>query len=167
MKRIGLLSDTHGYLDERILHYLKACDEIWHAGDIGNSEILRKLEETKPVKAVYGNIDGNPLRTELSKDLRFKCEEVDVWITHIGGYPKHYPGGILGELKINPPKLFICGHSHILKIMYDEQFKMLCVNPGAAGTQGFHHVRTMVRFTVDNADLKDMEVIELGQRAVI
>lgn len=167
MKRIGLLSDTHGYLDERILHYLSSCDEIWHAGDIGNDEIIRRLEETKPVKAVYGNIDGHPLRTDLSKDLRFKCEEVDVWMTHIGGYPKHYPSGILNQLKIDPPKLFICGHSHILRIIYDEQFKMLCVNPGAAGVHGFHHVRTMVRFTVDKADLKDMEVIELGQRAVI
>lgn len=161
------MSDTHGYLDERIFHFLSSCDEIWHAGDIGNDEIIRRLEETKPVKAVYGNIDGNPLRTELSKDLRFKCEEVDVWITHIGGYPKHYPGSILNELKLNPPKLFICGHSHILRVIYDEQFKMLCVNPGAAGIHGFHHVRTMVRFTVDKADIKDMEVIELGQRAVI
>lgn len=167
MKRIGLLSDTHGYLDERILNYLNECDEIWHAGDIGSIEIFRELEKIKPVKAVYGNIDGNPLRLELAKDLRFKCEEVDVWITHIGGYPKHYPGSLVRQLKMNPPKLFICGHSHILKIIYDDQFKMLCVNPGAAGIQGFHHVRTMVRFTVDRANLKDMEVIELGQRAVI
>lgn len=167
MKRIALISDTHGYLDDRIIHYLSSCDEIWHAGDIGNDDIIRKLEEIKPVKAVYGNIDGNTLRAELSKDLRFKCEEVDVWITHIGGYPKHYPSNILSELKINPPKLFVCGHSHILRVIYDERFKMLCVNPGAAGIQGFHHVRTMIRFTVDKADLKDMEVIELGQRAVI
>jgi len=167
MKRIGLLSDTHGYLDDRILYYLDACDEIWHAGDIGSIEILRKLETIKPLRAVYGNIDGNPLRIGLSRDLRFRCEDVDVWITHIGGHPKHYPANILDQLRINPPKLFICGHSHILKIIYDKQFNMLCVNPGAAGIQGFHHVRTMVRFTVDNDKLKDMEVIELGQRAVI
>jgi putative phosphoesterase len=167
MKRIGLLSDTHGYLDDRILHYLETCDEIWHAGDIGDIGIIRKLERIKPLKAVYGNIDGNPIRMELTKDLRFYCEEVSVWITHIGGYPKHYPKDIINQLKISPPKLFICGHSHILRIMFDDQLKTLCVNPGAAGVHGFHHVRTMIRFTVDQSNLKDMEVIELGQRNVI
>jgi uncharacterized protein len=167
MKRIGLLSDTHGYLDERILFYLNECDEIWHAGDIGNLETAQSLSKIKPLRAVYGNIDGNSLRVEFSKHLRFKCEEVDVWITHIGGYPKHYQPEILKELKINPPKLFICGHSHVLKVIYDEKFGMLHINPGAAGTQGFHQVRTLVRFTVDLDKIKDLEVIELGQRGII
>ncbi len=167
MKRIGLLSDTHGYLDDRILNYLNDCDEVWHAGDVGDIEVVRELERLKPLKAVYGNIDGSALRLELSKDLKFTCEGVDVWITHIGGYPKHYPGDLLKELRMNPPKLFICGHSHILRVIFDERFKMLCINPGAAGIQGFHKVRTMVRFTVDRDKLKDMEAIELGQRAVI
>lgn len=167
MIRIGLLSDTHGYLDDRIRHFLKECDEIWHAGDIGNTEVLTELEKIKPVKAVYGNIDGGLLRIELKQNLRFYCEEVDVWITHIGGFPKNYPPNILGQLKINPPKLFICGHSHILRIIYDERFKMLCVNPGAAGVHGFHKIRTLVRFTIDKEKIKDMEVIELGPRSII
>jgi hypothetical protein len=167
MKRIGLLSDTHGYLDERILFFLGECDEIWHAGDIGNIETARILEELKPFKAVYGNIDGNDLRTIYPKHQRFTCEDVDVWITHVGGAPKHYPSEILGELKIKPPKLFICGHSHILKVIYDDKFGMLSVNPGAAGIQGFHQVRTLVRFTIESDKTKDLEVIELGKRGVI
>lgn len=167
MKRIGLLSDTHGYLDERILFYLNECDEIWHAGDIGNLETAKSLSKLKPLRAVYGNIDGNPLRVEFPKNLRFKCEELDVWITHIAGYPKHYLPEVLKELKINPPKLFICGHSHILKVIYDDKFSMLHINPGAAGIQGFHQVRTMVRFTIESDKIKDLEVIELGQRGVI
>jgi uncharacterized protein len=167
MKRIGLLSDTHGYLDERILFYLSECDEIWHAGDIGNLETARSLSKLKPLKAVYGNADGNPLRIEYPKHLRFECEKVKVWITHIGGYPKHYPSEIRNELAINPPKLFITGHSHILRVIYDDKFAMLYINPGAAGIQGFHQVRTLVRFTVDLDKIKDLEVIELGQRGII
>jgi len=167
MTRIGLLSDTHGYLDDRILFYLNECDEIWHAGDIGNIETAYSLSKIKPLKAVYGNVDGNPLRIEFPQHQRFNCEDVDVWITHIGGYPKHYPPEIRKELMTNPPKLFITGHSHILKVMYDDKFGMLYINPGAAGIQGFHQVRTLVRFKVDGDKIKDMEVIELGQRGTI
>jgi uncharacterized protein len=167
MKRIGLLSDTHGYLDERILFFLGECDEIWHAGDIGNIETARILAELKPFKAVYGNIDGNDLRAIYPKHQRFTCEDVDVWITHVGGARKHYPSEILGEFKIKPPKLFICGHSHILKVIYDDKFGMLSINPGAAGIQGFHQVRTLVRFTIESDKTKDLEVIELGKRGVI
>jgi uncharacterized protein len=167
MTRIGLLSDTHGYLDERILFYLGECDEIWHAGDIGNLETAFSLVKIKPLKAVYGNADGNSVRIEYPKNQRFKCEEMDVWITHIGGYPNHYSAEIRNELKSNPPKIFISGHSHILKVIYDEKFQMLYINPGAAGIQGFHQVRTLIRFTVDVDKIKDLEVIELGQRGVI
>lgn len=167
MKRIGLLSDTHGYLDERILYYLAECDEIWHAGDIGNIETAQSLSELKSLKAVYGNADGNPLRIEYPKHLKFNCEKVDVWITHIGGYPKHYPSDIRKSLDILPPKLFISGHSHILKVIYDEKYNMLCINPGAAGIQGFHKVRTLVRFTIEGDEIKDLEVVELGQRGII
>ena len=167
MKRIGLLSDTHGYLDERILFFLGECDEIWHAGDIGNIETANTLSELRPLKAVYGNIDGNTLRTGYPKFQRFICEDVDVWITHIGGYPKHYAPEIRSALKINPPKLFISGHSHILKVIFDDQYGMLCINPGASGIQGFHQVRTLVRFTIDLDKIRDLEVIELGKRGVI
>jgi putative phosphoesterase len=167
MKRIGLLSDTHGYLDERILFFLDECDEIWHAGDIGNLKTAQSLSGLKPLKAVYGNADVDSLRIEYPKHQRFACEEVDVWITHIGGYPKHYPSEIRSSLDVNPPKLFISGHSHILKIIYDDKYSMLFINPGAAGIQGFHKVRTLVRFTVKGEEIKDLEVIELGQRGVI
>jgi uncharacterized protein len=167
MKRIGLLSDTHGYLDERILLLLKECDEIWHAGDIGNIETANTLAALKPFRAVCGNIDGNDLKYVYPIHQRFVCEEVDVWITHIGGYPKHYPAPIQSALRINPPKLFISGHSHILKVIYDDKFGMLFINPGAAGIQGFHQVRTLVRFTIDSDKISDLEVIELGQRGVI
>jgi uncharacterized protein len=167
MKRIGLLSDTHGYLDERILHLLSECDEIWHAGDIGNIETANTLAKLKPFRAVWGNVDGNDLRGDYPKHQRFNCEEVDVWITHIGGYPKHYPAEIQKSLRINPPKLFISGHSHILKVIYDDKFGMLFINPGAAGIQGFHQVRTLVRFTIDSDIIRDLEVIELGQRGII
>lgn len=163
MKRIGLLSDTHGYLDERILFFLSECDEIWHAGDIGSLNTSQTLARLKPLKVVCGNVDGNDLRIEFPMHLKFKCEDLDVWMTHIGGYPKHYTPGILKALKINPPKLFICGHSHILRVIYDDKFSMLYINPGAAGIQGFHQVRTLVRFTVDKDMVKDLEVIELGQ----
>jgi uncharacterized protein len=167
MKRIGLLSDTHGYLDERILFFLSECDEIWHAGDIGNTETADTLSELKLLRAVHGNADGNPLRIQYPKDQRFVCEEVEVWMTHIGGYPKHYPSGIRRLLDTNPPKLFISGHSHILRVMYDEKYQMLYINPGAAGIQGFHRLRTLIRFTIDADKIKDLEVIELGPRSAI
>lgn len=167
MKRIGLLSDTHGYLDDRILYYLGECDEIWHAGDIGKLETAHLLSGLKPLKAVFGNTDGNSIRIEFPKYQRFTCEKVDVWMTHIGGYPNHYPSEIRSLLAVNPPKLFISGHSHILKVIYDEKYHMLYINPGAAGIQGFHKVRTLVRFIVKDGEIKNLEVIELGERGTI
>lgn len=160
MKRIGLISDTHGYLHPNLEKLFAQCDEIWHAGDVGNYEIIEQLERFKPVKGVYGNIDGQDIRTRFPKNLRFNCEGVDVWITHIGGYPNRYNQEIRAEITNNPPKLFICGHSHILKVMYDEKLKLLHINPGAAGQQGFHKVKTIVRFTLDNNEIKDLEVVE-------
>ncbi|MCC7331188.1 MAG: metallophosphoesterase family protein [Flavobacteriales bacterium] len=165
MKRIGLLSDTHGYFDEKINTYFAECDEIWHAGDIGDYKVIECLEKICPVvKGVYGNIDGQSIRKSFQKTLRFYCEQVDVLITHIGGYPNRYTPEIKNELYKNPPKLFICGHSHILKIIFDEKIKTLHINPGACGKSGFHQVKTLVRFVIDGYSIKDMEVIELGKR---
>ena len=162
MVKVGLLSDTHSYWDKKYLQYFSSCDEIWHAGDIGSLEILNRLETFKPVRAVYGNIDGYPIRTICPKNLRFKIEEIDVWITHIGGYPGKYAPDVKPEIYNNPPQLFICGHSHILKVQYDKNLKLLHINPGAAGMQGFHQVRTLVRFVIDKKEIKDLEVIELA-----
>lgn len=167
MKRIGLLSDTHGYLDDRIFVYLKECDEIWHAGDIGNTETAQKLSALKPLRAVSGNIDGNDLRQEFPLRLRFNCEDVDVLMVHIGGYPGHYAPDVSKEINSFAPKLFISGHSHILKVIYDKKYQLLHINPGAAGIQGFHQVRTIIRFTIDEDVIKDLEVIELGQKGII
>lgn len=167
MKRIGLLSDTHGYLDDRILNFMGECDEIWHAGDIGNIETANRLSSLKPFRAVCGNIDGPDLRQEYPLLLRFMCEEVDVLITHIGGYPGHYSPEIRKEIYTAAPKLFISGHSHILKVIYDNKFNLLHINPGAAGIQGFHQVRTLIRFSIDKEIIKDLEVIELGQKGII
>lgn len=161
MKRIGLISDTHGYLHPNLEKLFAQCDEIWHAGDVGNYEVIEQLEKFKPLKGVYGNIDGQDIRTRFPKNLRFNCEGVDVWITHIGGYPNRYNQEIREEITNNPPKLFICGHSHILKVMYDEKLKLLHINPGAAGQQGFHKVKTIVRFTIDKNEIKELEVVEL------
>ena len=167
MRRIGLLSDTHGYMDDRILSYLGECDEIWHAGDIGTMETAQKLSVIKPLRAVSGNIDGTDLRKEFPLRQRFFCEEVDVLIIHIGGYPGHYAPEARKEINLFTPKLFISGHSHILKVIYDEKNQLLHINPGAAGIQGFHQVRTLIRFTIDKAMIKDLEVIELGQKGII
>lgn len=164
MKRIGLLSDTHGYWDERYEKYFSECDEIWHAGDIGHVEVARRLSALKPLRAVYGNIDGDEIRHLYPQIYRFKCEEVDVLIKHIGGYPGHYDASIRGTLFSRPPQLFISGHSHILKVLYDKTIRCLHINPGAAGIYGFHKVRTLVRFTIDGSDIKDLEVIELGEK---
>jgi len=164
MKRIGLLSDTHSYLDPAIFKHFKECDEIWHAGDIGEIDVLDKLNKFKPTRAVYGNIDAAIIRKECPLHQRFMCEGVDVWITHIGGYPKRYSPPIKEAIKKNPPKLFISGHSHILKVMYDKDLGLLHMNPGAAGKHGFHQVKTLLRFTIDGKDIKDLEVIELGKR---
>jgi len=167
MKRIGLLSDTHGYLDDRILTFLGECDEIWHAGDIGNSHTALQLSEKRPLTAVSGNIDGNDLRLEYPVRQRFCCEAVDVLIVHIGGYPGHYSPEILKEMKTDPPKLFIAGHSHILKVIFDQKYNVLHINPGAAGIQGFHQMRTLIRFTIDQTIIRDLEVIELGRKGII
>ena len=167
MKRIGLLSDTHGYIDDRILTFLEECDEIWHAGDIGNRETASKLSELKPLKAVSGNIDGTDLRNDFPAKLRFRCEDIDVLIIHIGGYPGHYSPEARKEISSFVPKLFISGHSHILKVIYDEKYQLLHINPGAAGIQGFHQVRTLIRFTIDKEIMKDLEVIELGLKGII
>lgn len=167
MKRIGLLSDTHGYLDDRILEYLGSCDEIWHAGDIGNVETAQKLSQLKPLRAVSGNIDGTDLRQEYPMRLRFFCEQVEVLMVHIGGYPGHYSPDIRTELKLSAPKLFISGHSHILKVIYDKKYNVLHINPGAAGLQGFHQIRTLIRFSIDGEEIKDLEVIELGTKGII
>ena len=162
MIKIGLLSDTHFYWDDKFIQYFSECDEIWHAGDIGSEDILQQLEAIKPVRAVFGNIDDHYLRTICPKSLRFEVEGVSVLLTHIGGYPGKYAPEIRRELYANPPQLFVCGHSHILKVMYDKNLQMLCVNPGAAGKYGFHQVRTIVRFAIDGKEIKNMEVIELA-----
>ena len=164
MTRIGLISDTHGFIDENLFEYFEKCDEIWHAGDIGNLETADILASFRPLKAVYGNIDGHEVRLVYPKIQRFNCEKVDVLITHIGGYPGHYCHEVRNIIRENPPKLFICGHSHILKIIYDKKFDLLHLNPGAAGKSGFHNIRTALRFTIDRNDIKDMEVIEIEKR---
>jgi putative phosphoesterase len=165
MQRIALLSDTHNYLDPKIFKYFESCDQIWHAGDIGTIAIADELAKIKPLIAVYGNIDGSDVRRVHPLNQRFMCEDVDVFMTHIGGYPNRYSLEALNEIKKSPPKLFICGHSHILKVMFDQTYKLLHINPGAAGNHGFHKVKTMVRFSIDADKIKDLEVIELGPRA--
>ena len=164
MKRIGLLSDTHAWWDDRYIRYFESCDEIWHAGDIGSLEVARRLEAIKPLRAVYGNIDGQELRTIYPKNQRFTIEGADVWITHIGGYPGKYDPSVIGSLMARPPKLFISGHSHILKVKYDKTLDMLHINPGAAGMSGFHKVRTLVRFVINQGAFQDLEVIELADK---
>lgn len=165
MKKIGLISDTHGYLDPKIEKYFSECDEIWHAGDVGNHIVIDDLEKICPIiRGVYGNIDGQDIRKTFPKNLRFHCEEIDVWITHIGGYPDKYSIDIREEIKKNPPNLFICGHSHILKVIYDKKLSLLHINPGAAGKSGFHQKKTIIRFTIDKKNITNLEVIELGNR---
>lgn len=165
MKKIGLLSDTHAYWDDRYEKYFESCDEIWHAGDIGSVEVLDKLEAIKPVRAVYGNIDGQEIRARVPKHQRFIVEEIDVWMTHIGGYPGRYDKEVTPQIFIRPPRLFISGHSHILKVLYDKTLKLLHINPGAAGKYGFHKKRTLVHFVIDGTEMKDLEVIELGENS--
>ncbi|MBP9159463.1 MAG: metallophosphoesterase family protein [Flavobacteriales bacterium] len=164
MKRIGLLSDTHGWLDPRLQHHFAACDEIWHAGDIGNTAVTDELKKWKPLRAIHGNIDDAKARLEFPADLRFTVEGVRVWITHIGGRPPRYDPAVRDELKRNAPNLFICGHSHICMVKFDPALNMLYMNPGATGRHGWHKVRTALRFTIDGEKLKDLEVIELGIR---
>ncbi len=164
MKKILLLSDTHSYIDNDILKYVKQVDEVWHAGDIGDLEVTDAIKALKPLRAVYGNIDDTKIRTEFPENDRFMCEDVDVWITHIGGYPNAYNMRIREEIKQNPPRLFICGHSHILKVMPDKKLRLLHMNPGAVGKHGFHKTRTMLRFTIDGRKIDNLEVIEFNKR---
>lgn len=162
MKKIGLLSDTHSHWDERYVKYFTGCDEIWHVGDFGTIEIADKLREIATLRGVYGNIDGDVVRREFPEVLRFKCEEVDVLMKHIGGYPGRYDRSIVRQIYDKPPKLFISGHSHITKVMFDHKLHILHINPGAAGLYGQQPVRTLVRFVIDGEQVKDLEVIELG-----
>jgi uncharacterized protein len=162
--KIGLLSDTHGWIHPRLFDHFLQCDEIWHAGDIGNIETADKLSAFKPLRAVFGNIDDALVRKVYKENLKFKAEEVKVWITHIGGTPGHYDIKVRTGIYEDPPDLFICGHSHIAKVIYDKKAGFLFVNPGAAGYNGFHKFMTVIRFQIDGKKIHDMELIELGER---
>ncbi|MEP2687792.1 metallophosphoesterase family protein [Maribacter dokdonensis] len=164
MTKILLLSDTHSYMDDAILEHARWADEVWHAGDIGNLKVTDAIAKLKPLRGVHGNIDDHIIQKEFPENNRFFCEGVDVLITHIGGYPPKYNIRTRDIIKENPPKLFICGHSHILKVMMDKKLGVLHMNPGACGKHGFHQVRTMLRFVIDGDNIKDLEVIELGKR---
>ena len=177
MTRIGLLSDTHGLLDARVKEHFASCDEIWHAGDIGSAEVLRQLREFRPTRAVFGNMDGGEVRYSLNEFYHFRVEEVNVLMTHIGGYPGHYNPWLLpmfrksAEAKAGTGQnvlrdsidLFVCGHSHILKVQYDKQFGFLTMNPEAAGREGWQKVQTLLRFVIDGKEIRDLEVIELNR----
>ncbi|MEM5540736.1 metallophosphoesterase family protein [Olleya sp. AS48] len=164
MKKILLLSDTHSHIDDAVLSHVKQADEVWHAGDIGDLKVTDAIKALKPLRAVWGNIDNNKARAEFPENNRFTIEGVDVWITHIGGYPNRYNIRVREEITKNPPKLFICGHSHILKVMQDKKLGLLHMNPGAIGIHGFHNVRTMLRFTIDNGKIENLEVIEYPRK---
>ncbi len=166
MRRIGLLSDTHGFIHERIFTFFEKVDEIWHAGDIGNIQTADRLAAFKPLKAVYGNIDGQDVRIVHPMHQRFKCEQVDVWMTHIGGYPGRYERYVKPDIFTNSPDLFISGHSHILKVIYDQKYNFLHINPGAAGYKGFHKVCTAVRFTIEGKEIRDLEVWQIPRDEV-
>jgi putative phosphoesterase len=166
--KIGLLSDTHSYLDPKVFVHFKGCDEIWHAGDIGDTLVTTELSNFKPLRAVFGNIDNKELQSKFPEDLKFTCEGIKVFITHIGGTPPRYNPRVRPLLIEHCPDLFICGHSHILSIKRDAQFNnMIFINPGAAGNQGFHRIKTLVRFEIADKKLSNMEVIELGKRGTI
>ncbi len=164
MQRIGLVSDTHGFFNEKLFTFFKDVDEIWHAGDIGNIQTADLISEFKPLKAVYGNIDGQDVRVAYPQHLRFNCEKVDVWITHIGGYPGKYQQYVRPEIYTNPPGLFICGHSHITKVIYDKKLNFLHINPGAAGNKGFHNVCTAVKFEIEGSDIKNLYLWEQSRK---
>lgn len=165
MKRILLLSDTHGFIDDKILKHVNWADEVWHAGDIGDLSITDAIAKIKPLRAVFGNIDNNEARMTFPLHQQFFYEGMSVWITHIGGYPGKYNPKIREALQLNPPQIFISGHSHILKVQFDKKLNLLHLNPGAAGIHGFHQMRTMLRFVIENGKIKDMEIVELGERA--
>ncbi|MDC1226734.1 metallophosphatase family protein [Algibacter sp.] len=164
MTKILLLSDTHSYIDDDILKYVKQADEVWHAGDIGDLKVTDAIKGLKPLRGVYGNIDDDKVRLEFPEHNRFMCEDVDVWMTHIGGYPPKYNSRVYEGIKQNPPRLFICGHSHILKVMPDKKLNLIHMNPGAVGKHGFHKVRTMLRFTIEGKKIDNLEVIEFPVR---
>ena len=164
MKKILLLSDTHSHFDEKLVKYIHSVDEVWHAGDIGAIEVCKQIEKLKPLRAVHGNIDARDVCAEYPETQVFMCEDVKVCILHIAGYPGKYNPAAKKMIAAEKPKLFICGHSHILKIMYDKQNDLLHVNPGAAGVHGFHNVKTVLRFCIDGSEIKNMEIIELGKR---
>ena len=166
MQRIGLISDTHGYIDSAVYEYFEDCDQIWHAGDFGPVEVSQELSDFKPLRGVYGNIDDAKIQALHPLNDRFECEGVDVWMTHIGGYPGKYNRAVAKKIRENPPDLFICGHSHILRVMRDKKLNnMLHFNPGAAGTHGFHVMRTMLRFQVCDGKVQKLQVVELGPRS--
>lgn len=169
MTRIGLISDTHGFLDPQVFTYFKNCHEIWHAGDFGNRTLADELQQKSglPVRGVYGNIDGQDIRTLFPEALNFQCEAVQVYIKHIGGYPGRYAPGVQQALKQQNAQLFVSGHSHILKVQYDPKLNCLHMNPGAAGKHGWHKIRTLIRFVIDGPAIKDAEVIELGSRSAL
>jgi len=167
MMRIGLLSDTHNMLDPAVFDHFKDVDEIWHAGDIGTLDITNQLAEFKPVRAVHGNIDGQDIRQHFPEHLKWTCGGVRVWMTHIGGYPKRYDARVKAEIQRNPPDLFICGHSHILKVIYDQKLKLLHINPGAAGRYGMQTVSTLVRFSIQGKEINDLQVIELKRDRLV
>ena len=168
MKYIGLISDTHGFLDPKVFQYFKDCDEIWHAGDIGTEEVLSELESFRPLKAVFGNIDGGVVRQSLPEEIIFDCEGLKIYMTHIGGSPGKYNAKVKKTILETKPAIFICGHSHILKVISDPVYKpLLYLNPGAAGVHGFHQVRTLLRFKLDKGKVQDMQVIELGKRSMV
>ncbi len=162
MTKIGLISDTHNFLDLSVFEHFKNCNEIWHAGDFGSIKIADALKNFKPLKGVYGNIDGYDVKSIYPEQLVFICEEVKVMIRHIGGYPPRYNPETKKQLLIHHPQLFISGHSHILKIIYDDKLHCLHMNPGAAGKQGWHKIKTIIKFVIDGKDMKDCEVIELA-----
>jgi putative phosphoesterase len=164
LKKILLLSDTHSHIDDTILKYVQQADEVWHAGDIGDLKVTDTLKQLKTLRAVYGNIDDDKARMEFPLHNRFMCEGVDVWITHIGGYPGKYNQAIREEIRRNPPKLFICGHSHILKVQFDKSLNLLHMNPGACGIYGFHQVRTMLRFEIEGDKIQNLEIVEIGKK---
>ena len=162
--RILLLSDTHGYIDEKILSYAEEADEVWHAGDIGDIKVTDELEKKSRLRAVYGNIDNHNIRQTFPLHQKFEIQGLNIWITHIGGYPNRYSPAVRQDIHNDPPDVFICGHSHILKVMQDKRLKLLHMNPGAIGVQGFHQKRTMLRFEIKNGKLQDLEVIDFGKR---
>ena len=165
--KVGLLSDTHSFLDPKVFEYFKETDEIWHAGDIGDATVADQLQAFKPLRAVFGNVDSRDLQIRFPEHLWFSCEGLMIWMTHIGGAPPHYNQAVKKVLKEKIPDVFICGHSHILRIKKDPDYNLLYLNPGAAGNHGFHHMKTIVRFEVKGKELKKMEVIELGKRGAL